>query len=104
MSMDLPTFGRLVAQGPAGIALGLVQEIGIGLAKFKIEISIAYVGMLADNWLPFKLMSGTSEDSEQGMSGNLLSKPAELFVNLGETIMPCWKPWGGTYKEGQCKE
>ena len=101
MSMDLPTFVNLVAQGPAGIALGLVQEIGIGLASFNIEISIGYVGMLADNWLPFKLMSGTSE---QGMSGNLLSKPADLFVNLGETIMPCWKPWGGTYVKGQCKE
>ena len=99
MSMDLVTFGKLVAKGPAGIALGIVKEIGLGTKKFNIYISIAYVGMLADNWLPFKLMSGTSE---QTTSGNLLTKPADLFVNLGETIMPCWKPWGGAYQD-YCK-
>ena len=99
--MDALEFGKLLLKGPTGIPKGIVKQIGLGLAEFNIYISIGYVGMLADNWLPFKLMSGTSE---QGMSGNLLSKPADLFVNLGETIMPCWKPWGGTYVKGQCKE
>ena len=99
--MDLPTFGRLVAQGPAGIALGLVQEIGIGLASFNIEISIGYVGMLADNWLPFKLMSVTEEKTKA--ENNKLGS-FDLFIDLGESIMPCWKPWGGTYLKGKCKE
>ena len=99
--MDALEFGKLLLKGPTGIPKGIVKQIGLGLAEFNIYISIGYVGMLADNWLPFKLMSVTEEKTKA--ENNKLGS-FDLFIDLGESIMPCWKPWGGTYKEGQCKE